>query len=350
MALFLLAIDFAFFMYVESRTASTEQALDVLPDDFIPVKEGNPDLDSLQVLQSFPVTDVVEKTISGLQKSFQGLEDISSLKKEQPSTTPLKGSAKPHDVIVLSFHDLSPERISPSIITPVESFEKMLKSFGAKKYETFFASDVSGIMEGRMKVKSGYKPLVITFDDGYRNNYSLLLPLLKKFKVRATIFLITAKIHDSRIDSSDNALVWSELREMVASGFVELGSHTHSNHKNLVKFLHEERTIPEKRRRLYGIYKDLCQSRELLEERLGISVVSLAWPHGKEDKHLIYAAKKAGFKLVFNTSFGINCYDNKSFYRLKRISASSPWLTSEDLLQRMSQAALGKKYCIARGL
>ena len=134
---------------------------------------------------------------------------------------------------------------------------------------------------------------------------------------------------------------------MASTGLVEIGSHTHNNHKNLVKFLHQKKTISEKRRRLYGIYKDLCQSRRLLKKRLGIELVSLAWPHGKEDRHLIYAAKKAGFKQVFNTRYGINLYRKKSLFRLKRISASSPWLTAEALLARMNQVSGGKKYCMA---
>lgn len=335
-------------MYVEGRTVTTDPMGDPEFESFTASSAEKQDPDSIQKLQP-SARKLVSFQNSNELKKIPPDKALAMALARTSGKAPGKACGKAHDVIVLSYHDLSVKRINPSIITPVQSFANMLKSFDAKRYETFFASDIGGLMEGRVPVKQGFTPLIITFDDGYRNNYSLLLPLLKKFKAKATFFLITSKIKDSRTDPQSNALIWPELVEIAASGYVELGSHTHNNHKNLVQFLHQKHTIPEKRKRLYGIYKDLRLSRNILEKRLGIKVVSLAWPHGKEDKHLIYAAKKAGFKQVFNTRYGINRHHNKSLYRLRRISASSPWLTSEALLQRMSQAALGKEYCFVKG-
>ena len=67
------------------------------------------------------------------------------------------------------------------------------------------------------------KPVMLTFDDGYRNNYTNLFPLLKKFNVRATIFVI-----GNTVDAS-NYLSAAQMREMQASGLVSFQSHTMSH-------------------------------------------------------------------------------------------------------------------------
>ena len=70
------------------------------------------------------------------------------------------------------------------------------------------------------------KPVLLTFDDGYRDNYTSLFPLLKKYQVKATVFLI------GRMTGADKYLTIDQIREMQASGLVSFQSHTMS-HSNL---------------------------------------------------------------------------------------------------------------------
>ena len=70
------------------------------------------------------------------------------------------------------------------------------------------------------------KPVLITFDDGYRSNYDLLFPILKEENVKACISIITL-MPDL---PADNFCTWDQLREMTASGLVEIGSHTYRLH------------------------------------------------------------------------------------------------------------------------
>ena len=70
------------------------------------------------------------------------------------------------------------------------------------------------------------KPVLITFDDGYRSNYDLLFPILKEENVKACISIITL-MPDL---PADNFCSWDQLREMTASGLVEIGSHTYRLH------------------------------------------------------------------------------------------------------------------------
>ncbi len=70
------------------------------------------------------------------------------------------------------------------------------------------------------------KPVLLTFDDGYRSNYELLFPLLEKYQMKAVISIITY-MQDV---SASNFISWDMCREMTESGLVEIGSHSHYLH------------------------------------------------------------------------------------------------------------------------
>ena len=69
------------------------------------------------------------------------------------------------------------------------------------------------------------KPVLLTFDDGYRDNYEELFPLLQKYNAKATIFMITGKL------SKNHYLTPEMITEMVESGLVSVQSHTVSHPK-----------------------------------------------------------------------------------------------------------------------
>ena len=70
------------------------------------------------------------------------------------------------------------------------------------------------------------KPILITFDDGYRSNYDLVYPILQEYGVKACISIIVL-MPDL---PTDNFCTWQQLREMTASGLVEIGSHSYRLH------------------------------------------------------------------------------------------------------------------------
>ena len=70
------------------------------------------------------------------------------------------------------------------------------------------------------------KPILITFDDGYRSNYDLVYPILQEYGVKACISIIVL-MPDL---PTDNFCTWEQLREMTDSGLVEVGSHSYRLH------------------------------------------------------------------------------------------------------------------------
>lgn len=125
------------------------------------------------------------------------------------------------------------------------------------------------------------RAVLITFDDGYTNNYSIAFPLLKEFGAKAVISTIVGYLGPD----ASNFLSWEMCREMLASGLVEIGSHTYN--------LHEEvRGMPLgiQRRRGEGrqayeerVFTNIETSIQLLESNLGRKITFFAYPYGQTD-------------------------------------------------------------------
>ncbi len=133
------------------------------------------------------------------------------------------------------------------------------------------------------------KPVMLTFDDGYEDNYTNLFPLLKKYNVPAVIFLITDRV------GTPGHMTWEQIKEMKDSGLAEFGSHTRS-HRRLRSLSNEE------------IVKELRESKQILEEKLGSPVTALCYPFGAGgfDKRVRPQVFKAGYIFDFSTKKGVN--------------------------------------------
>lgn len=144
------------------------------------------------------------------------------------------------------------------------------------------------------------KPVVLTFDDGYRDFYTDAYPILKKYQVKATQYVISGLLYDK------NYMTTQQVVEIANDGLVEIGAHTvdHPWMKNqsaeYVKYEAEE-------------------SKKQLEKLTGHPVVSFAYPYGAFDLQAIDAVKKAGFTSAVSTIPGnMHSHDTKYFlYRIR---------------------------------
>jgi peptidoglycan/xylan/chitin deacetylase (PgdA/CDA1 family) len=110
------------------------------------------------------------------------------------------------------------------------------------------------------------KYVVITFDDGFRNFYSSAFSILSDFGFVATVFLPTGLINDQRLQwKGADLMTWAEVRELQALG-IRFGSHTVS-HPELDRLDEEQ------------IEREVGESKETLEDKLGVPVESFAYPY-----------------------------------------------------------------------
>ncbi len=152
------------------------------------------------------------------------------------------------------------------------------------------------------------KYVILTFDDGYRDNYTLLMPLLEKYQFRAVIYLVTGRAENSW-DLKDEGrtfplLTREQIIEMSRNG-IEFGAHT-VTHADLTKVGIEE------------AWKEITDSRNQIQALLGKKVISFAYPYGKVNDAIKELVKKAGFKYGIGTVNGPLAMQ-EDVYNIRRI-------------------------------
>jgi peptidoglycan/xylan/chitin deacetylase (PgdA/CDA1 family) len=144
----------------------------------------------------------------------------------------------------------------------------------------------------------GAKPIVsITFDDGYADNHEFALPLLRKYRLPATVFITAGLVEGDPVvrerfrqlrGTSVQPLAWSQIHELAASG-IEIGAHTYS-HPNLARLTHAEADL------------ELRRSKAVIEDRLSAAIGLFAYPFGKPkrhfDEHTTHLVRQAGYRFA----------------------------------------------------
>ncbi|MGZ8844598.1 MAG: polysaccharide deacetylase family protein [Pyrinomonadaceae bacterium] len=131
------------------------------------------------------------------------------------------------------------------------------------------------------------RQVAITFDDGFRDNLTVALPLLEKYSLPATVFVAAGFI------GNDGYLTRDELRELSQSSLITIGAHGFwHRHFNLL-------SSDEARH-------ELIEARTMLEEVTGKKVDLMAWPYGECDQRLERLAGEAGYRASWSVWKGNN--------------------------------------------
>ncbi|WP_286723572.1 polysaccharide deacetylase family protein, partial [Pelotomaculum sp. PtaB.Bin117] len=164
------------------------------------------------------------------------------------------------------------------------------------------------------------KAIVITFDDGYEGDYTVAYPILKKYNIPVTIFLIANKDQYFGPEAPP-MLSWDEMREMEGSGLVDIQAHTFDLHYKAYTGRDRIRREPAAVARAYlpdlqrreteeefagKLYNDFLQARTTIEKNLNKQVDTLAWPFGAYNQTSLRIARQAGFKYFATMKRGMN--------------------------------------------
>lgn len=138
---------------------------------------------------------------------------------EEPAAPP--AAVQPTKLPILMYHHLVPDGEACNEMTITAGrMEQDLQWLRDNGYHTVLPRELAA---GQALPE---KPVLLTFDDGYRSNYELLFPLLQKYQMKAVISIIACM----QELQADNFISWDMCREMNQSGLVEIGSHTYSLH------------------------------------------------------------------------------------------------------------------------
>lgn len=194
-------------------------------------------------------------------------------------------------------------RVSP------KKFEEQIKYLKEKGFNFITMKEINS---------APYKSVAITFDDGYEDNFSNAFPILKKYNAKATIYLVVdrhnrewSSLKKSKNNSGElkeeSKLTDEQIKEMLKSGLIEIGSHT-LTHPNLLKLNKEE------------YKKEIFESKKIIEKTFNIKCYSFCYPFGLFKKEDVELVKEAGYINATTTNKGIST--KKEPFLLKRIAVS----------------------------
>ena len=198
-------------------------------------------------------------------------------------------------ILVLNYHQIQNSPTSLSI--PPADFDEQMHYLYSHGYVSITPDELYSGLNGEIELPP--KPVLITFDDGYADNYTNAFPILKYYGMRATIFVIPAFV-----GVYSNYLTWDEMREMEDNG-ITIESHT-MHHYKLEELPDDE------------IRSELLNSKLKIEEELGHPVEFLAYPTGTYNLHIAGIAKEVGYKGAFTIKYG-NVDLGSNFYALERV-------------------------------
>ncbi|MCB0212211.1 MAG: polysaccharide deacetylase family protein [Anaerolineae bacterium] len=211
--------------------------------------------------------------------------------------TPIALTPGTSHVPILMYHYLSTpplgaDAIRTDLSVPPDLFDTHLAYLREAGYESISFQQLAGALSQGAALPP--KPIIITFDDGYRDSYENAFPILQKYGYTATFFIFTQPIDTANVDF----LSWDMVREMHQAG-MEFGSHSH--------------THPDLRNRdVEFLLREIVTSKQLIEQNIGEKIRAFAYPSGQYDEATIRVVKSAGFWAAVTTQWGgYQSYDER---------------------------------------
>jgi peptidoglycan/xylan/chitin deacetylase (PgdA/CDA1 family) len=214
-------------------------------------------------------------------------------------------------VIVLNYHKVDYMNNSLSVLPP--DFEYQMAFLKDNGYHTITPHEMYMAFTDGAPLPTN--PVLITFDDGYADNYTYAYPILKKYGMKAAIFVITSLM------GRPGYLTWGQAAEMEASGVVSIESHT-VTHGSLTDLTDEQ------------IRYELTEAKHDIEQRLGKEVEFLAYPTGAYNLHIASLVQEAGYKGAFTVRYG-NMDRSANFYAIERVPIFHTSDTFASFLERL---------------
>ena len=142
------------------------------------------------------------------------------------------------------------------------------------------------------------KPVMITFDDGWRSQYQNALPILNEFGYKATFYVYMSFLN------SGNAMNWTQLRELIKQGHT-IGSHSYE-HSRLNKRLPNESNLGYRNR----LQLEIKDSKFELEKRLGVNIKHFCYPYGYYNNEVAKYLSDAGYVSAVTVNVDVNSKDS----------------------------------------
>lgn len=255
--------------YLSSAPATPSPSPVVLPDIPVPIK-----------VEALPVENKIVEEPATPSNTSEPKVKISEIPDWYMSTE--SGIKVP----ILMYHNLLEDCVAgDGLNVSAEAFDDQMQQLKAYDYNTITFSDLyDHYMNG---LPLAQNPVIITFDDGYKSNYTIGYPILKKYGLKACIFVITDVI------GYGNYLNEEQLREMAFSGVIDVQSHSASHSYYLYSDSKDD------------ISDELSKSRTRIETITGKDVNVFCYTCGKYSQRLVDGLIEQGYIFSVTTKYGI---------------------------------------------
>ena len=236
------------------------------------------------VEQASPAPDK-NAPLSNDEKAMNGMLEDPKL---YDATKPEGGAKEPEvqinksaNVSILGYHDFRESGGTPVLISG-DKFRKQMQAIKDAKIPVIPLSQLLAWKRGEQDVPE--EAIVITMDDGWEGVYKIAYPILKEFGFPFTVYL-----YKNYVNIGGRSMTWEQIKEMMQHG-CDVQSHTVS-HDSLTNRKH----LPAEEYQV-RLIKELKESKEFLEQNLGIQVTSLAYPYGVLDDTVVDTTLQLGYE------------------------------------------------------
>lgn len=236
---------------------------------------------------------------------------------------PARAAEESYELPILMYHQVKHKNSGKDAIQPWE-LEADLQYLAEEGYTTVTMADIlSYVDEGKPLPE---KAVMLTFDDGYWNNYLYVLPLLKEYNAKIVLSVIGkdtddfTQYHSTNVDHAK--MTWDQIAEMAESGLVELQHHTYNLHDNTGFRVGCARGRGESDEDYIRVLtEDTLRLQEDIHRRTGHSPTTLTYPYGKSSPLTDSILAELGFRATLSCDYGVNriTRDPDCLWQLKRI-------------------------------
>ncbi|MDF2929455.1 MAG: pgaB 2 [Anaerospora sp.] len=192
---------------------------------------------------------------------------------------PAASLSVPRGIPVLMYHSIGDERDNDAVISK-ERFVEQMDFLYKNHYNPITLDELAGyISEGKALPE---KPVVLTFDDGYRDTFDVAMPVLKQYRFPSMVFIPAGEVGTN--------LTWEQLKEMKASG-MQVGSHSYF-HRELAKLSPAEQA------------EEIAKSKQVLDRNLNQDTRWFCYPYSSYNDITLKLLREKGMTFAVTTNAG----------------------------------------------
>jgi len=244
-----------------------------------------------------------------------------------------------NEFTILSYHEIADksETLDSSYAVSPSNFDQQIRWLMANGYHFIRVDDILNYRRNGKPLPD--KAVLITFDDGYQSVYANAYPVLKKYKIPTVIALVGNWMNskekvdfDGQMIDRNKFLSQAEIKEMIASGLVEIASHSYGLHKGIPgnpkghmqpaattrQWLADKNGYEDEKTYQQRVYNDLLKNNAFLKNYTGQQPRVIVWPYGRYNIEVRTIAEKLGMPVGLTLDDGSNTRTT-SLWGLRRI-------------------------------